>query len=30
MGLNELVANYEKRFGEIPLPPSPPPKGSYH
>lgn len=30
MGLSELVSNYEKRFGEIPLPPAPSPKGNYH
>ncbi len=29
-GLSELVANYEKRFGEIQLPPMPSPKGNYH
>ena len=30
MGLTELVSNYEKRFGEIPMPPAPTPKGNYH
>jgi hypothetical protein len=30
MGLTDLVANFEKRFGEIPLPSAPSPKGNYH
>jgi hypothetical protein len=30
LGLNELVSNYEKRFGEIQLPSVPSPKGNYH
>ena len=30
LGLTEIVAAYEKRFGEIPLPKAPGPKGTYH
>lgn len=30
MGLSDLVANFEKRFGEIPMPSAPSPKGNYH
>ena len=30
MGLTELVSNFEKRFGEIPLPPAPSPQANYH
>ena len=30
MGLTELISNFEKRFGEIPIPPAPAPKGNYH
>ena len=30
LGLQELIATYEKRFGEIPLPKVAPPKSTYH
>ncbi len=30
LGLNEMIANFETRFGEIKLPAVPSPKGTYH